>query len=271
MRRFIAAAVIVAALASLAVMAGRAQAEDGPTQATATRRFVNTDTPGPSPTFLPATETPKVTAAPTKSVCPFLDLYCRKAFLPMTRLDPSPTPHPTATDEPELVCRERLYDGSFEEKDSGWTARRKTTTDKALIRVGSDIFRAAHGDRMLYIEPAANSDVGVESRPITGFGNGTVTRATLGFSWSVGTYDPYKNSDDLRAYVYDPEGESVVPLWYRHNQDWREDWARETIDVTGLVNRGWRTIAVNFSAHSDSLFDTWWDIDAVSLEICAWE
>lgn len=264
MRRFIAAAVIVAALASLAVMAGRAQAEDGPTQATATRRFISTDTPGPSPTQGPPTAT-WVTRTPGPPDCPPLDAYCRKVHLPVLRRDPRPTAIPTATDEPEVVCRERLFNGSFEEGIAGWALGVGENDFKWRVIEGA----AVHGTRMLQAMPADRELIAIRSQPISGPVGHSVTKATFAYSWMGISNETLPNRDAL-YFVVDAKGSSVYYNSFGNDENMRT-WRRFTADVTAKVQAATGPLKVGIDALADINKQTRWYIDAVSLEICAWE
>lgn len=69
-----------------------------------TRPAIPTETPGPSPTApLPPTATliSRPTATPRHCVYPYL--LCRRAYLPVMRREPSPTPTATLTPSPTLT------------------------------------------------------------------------------------------------------------------------------------------------------------------------
>jgi hypothetical protein len=267
MRRTFVAAAFVAAFVTLAALAARAEADEGPAQATATRRpILATDTPGPSPTFRPATATP---ATGTPDVhCPPLDTYCHAAYLPILRRDPKPTAIPSPTPEPDR-CEDVIQDGSFEAGQAGpW---RKAGNGLALFVDKEFTYFDAKDGKMMGLVSAYSSDLVVmSSAPFAGMWNG-LKSATLTYSWwGIGS-DPDNNADSLGVAMVDLDDSSEGGLMmqkFHWNQDTPYRWTTTTLDVGEAFRRGHKRLWVWFGSSNDAAFNTSWTVDAVSLRVC---
>lgn len=297
MRRFIAAAVIVAVLSLAIALATRAQqlpykvalpallANGSPLRLTAEPSA--TRTPDLVLTSIAATFAARTAMAPTPDVVGTAVAATLTASVPTETSLPTDTRAPTATwtrvilptdtrtptptqDPGRETCTDVVQDGGFEANATNSTTWRRIGSEGIVrfVKTANDVVPHS-GQWMMEIHPFEDETSLAVSNRFTG-NPANVTKATLEFAWYAITLDDTPTSDGYGYGLLDPNdtGDDSLFVKFFRNQDAVRRWTVSTLDVASYMRTNRRELQVTFAVVNDATYNSWWFIDDVSLEVC---